>query len=48
MFSPVVRMEAIRLILAYECSKSIKVYRMDMKSTLLNGYLEEEFYIEHP
>jgi hypothetical protein len=33
MFSPVSRMEAIILILAYACSKNIKVYQMDVKST---------------
>jgi hypothetical protein len=31
-FAPVARMEAIRLILAYACSKNIKVYQMDVKS----------------
>jgi hypothetical protein len=41
-------MEAIRLILAYACSKNIKVYQMDVKSTFLNGDLEEEVYIEQP
>ena len=46
MFSPVARMEEIRLILAYACSKNIKVYHMDVKSTFLNGELEEEVYIE--
>jgi hypothetical protein len=45
-FSHVSRMEAIRLILAYACSKRIKVYQMDVKSTFLNGELEEEVYIE--
>jgi hypothetical protein len=45
-FSPVARMEAIRIILAYACSKIIKVYQMDVKSTFLNGALEEEVYIE--
>jgi hypothetical protein len=40
-FSPVARMEAIRLILDYECSNNIKVYQMDVKSTFLNGELEE-------
>jgi hypothetical protein len=39
-------MEAIRLILAYACSKRIKVYQMDVKSTFLNGELEEEVYME--
>jgi hypothetical protein len=46
MFSPSARMEAIRLIISYACSKNIKVYQMDMKSTFLNGDLEEEVYIE--
>jgi hypothetical protein len=45
-FSPVARVEAIRLLLAYACSKNIKVYQMDAKSTFLNGELEEEVYIE--
>jgi hypothetical protein len=45
-FSPVARMEAIRLLLAYACSKNIKVYQMDVKSSFLNGELEEEVYIE--
>jgi hypothetical protein len=30
-FSPVARMEAIYLILAYACSKNIKMYQMDVK-----------------
>jgi hypothetical protein len=41
-------MEAIRLTLAYACSKNIKVYQMDVKSTFLNGDIEEEVYIEKP
>ena len=47
-FDPLVRMEAIKTILAYACSKRIKVYQMDVKSTFLNGELEEEVYIEQP
>jgi hypothetical protein len=47
-FSPVARMEAIQLFLAYACSKNIKVYQMDVKSTFLNGELKEEVYIEQP
>ena len=45
-FAPVARMEAIRMFLAYACSRKIKVYQMDFKSTFLNGELEEEVYIE--
>jgi hypothetical protein len=45
-FAPVARMEAICLLLAYACSKNIKVYQMDLKSTFLNEEIEEEVYIE--
>jgi hypothetical protein len=41
-FDPVARMEAIRFLLAYACSKNIKVYQMDVKSSFLNGELEEK------
>jgi hypothetical protein len=47
-FSPVAIMEAIQLLLDYACFKNIKVYQMDVKSTFLNGELEEEVYIEQP
>ena len=47
-FSPVARMESIRLILAYVSSKHIEFYQMDEKSTFLNGDLEEEVYMEKP
>jgi hypothetical protein len=47
-FSLVARMEAIRFLLAYACSKNVKVYIMDVKSAFLNGELEEEVYIEQP
>ena len=41
-------MEAIKMILAYSCSKRIKVYQMDVKSTFLNGELEEKVCIKQP
>jgi hypothetical protein len=47
-FSPIARMEAIQLLLAHACSKNVNVYHMDIKSTFLNGELEEEVYIEQP
>ena len=36
------------MFLAYAYSRKIKVYLMDVKSTFLNGELEEEVYIEQP
>jgi hypothetical protein len=47
-FSPVARLEAIRMFLAYACHKRFKVYQMDVKSAFLNGYLSEEVYMEQP
>jgi hypothetical protein len=47
-FAPVARLEAIRMFLAYACHKNFKVYQMDVKSTFLNGYLEEDVYVEKP
>ena len=40
-FAPVEILEAIRMFLAYARLNNFKVYQMDVKSTLLNGYLEE-------
>jgi hypothetical protein len=34
------------MFLAYSCHKNFKVYQMDVKSTFLNGDLEEEVYME--
>ena len=45
-FAPVVRLEAIKMFLAYACHKRFKVYQMDVKSTFLNGDLSEEVYME--
>ena len=47
-FSPMARLEGIRTLLAYSSYKNFKVYQMDVKSTFLNGILEEEIYIEQP
>jgi hypothetical protein len=47
-FAPVARLEAIIMFLAYACHKNFKVYQMDVKSSFLNGDLEEEVYMEQP
>jgi hypothetical protein len=45
-FSLVAGLEAIRMFLAFSSYRKFKVYQMDVKSTFLNGNLEEEVYIE--
>lgn len=47
-FSPVARLEAIMIFLAFACYNDFKVYQMDMKYAFLNGDLEEEIYMEQP
>ena len=47
-FAPVARMESIRIFLAYASYKKFTVYQMDVKTAFLNGYLEEEVYMEQP
>jgi len=47
-FAPVARLEAIRMFLALSSFQKFKVFQMDMKSTFLNGNLDEEVYIEQP
>ncbi|GKD21914.1 putative ribonuclease H-like domain-containing protein, partial [Tanacetum coccineum] len=47
-FAPVVRIEAIRLFLAYALFKDFVVYQMDVKSAFLYGKIEEEVYVCQP
>jgi hypothetical protein len=47
-FSSIARIEAIMMFLAFACYKKFKVYQMSVKSSFLNGDLEEEVYVEKP
>ncbi|KAJ9548122.1 hypothetical protein OSB04_020665 [Centaurea solstitialis] len=47
-FAPVARIEAIRMFLAYAAHKDFTVYQMDVKTTFLNGVLQEEVYVSQP
>nr|GFC83295.1 hypothetical protein [Tanacetum cinerariifolium] len=44
-FTPVERIEAIRLFLAYASFMGFMVYQMDVKSAFLYGTIEEEIYV---
>nr|GEU30645.1 hypothetical protein [Tanacetum cinerariifolium] len=47
-FTPVARIEAIRLFLAYDTFMGFMVYQMDVKSAFLYGTIKEEVYVCQP
>ncbi|RVW87522.1 Retrovirus-related Pol polyprotein from transposon RE1 [Vitis vinifera] len=47
-FAPVARLDTIRMLLALATQKGWNIHQMDVKSTFLNGYLEEEIFVEQP
>ena len=47
-FAPVARYTSIRSILALAAVMRWKIHQMDVKTTFLNGVVEEEFYVEQP
>lgn len=47
-YAPVTRLEAIRILLAYDVQHNIKLFQMDVKSEFLNSFIEEEIYVKQP
>ena len=47
-FAPVARLDTIRMLLALAAQKGWNIHQMDVKSAFLNGYLEEEIFVEQP
>ena len=47
-FAPVARFEAIHMLLAFSYFMNFKLYQMDVKSAFLNGFINEEVYVEQP
>jgi uncharacterized protein YuzE len=47
-YSPVVRMDSLRAILALVPVKNLLVQQMDIKGAYLNGILQEEIYMRQP
>ncbi|GKB49078.1 putative ribonuclease H-like domain-containing protein [Tanacetum coccineum] len=47
-FAPVVRIEAIRIFLAFASYMGFIVYQMDVKSAFLYGKINEEVYVSQP
>jgi hypothetical protein len=47
-YAPVARLDTIRMLLAIAAHKGWKIFQLDVKSAFLNGYLQEEIYVEQP
>ena len=47
-YSPVTRITSIRMLIALAAVYDFKVHQMNVKTSFLNGELEEEIYIEQP
>ncbi|GJX73442.1 integrase, catalytic region, zinc finger, CCHC-type containing protein [Tanacetum coccineum] len=47
-FAPMVRLDAIRIFLAYAVHMNMIVYQIDVKTAFLNGILHEEVYVSQP
>nr|GEV45211.1 retrotransposon protein, putative, unclassified [Tanacetum cinerariifolium] len=47
-FSPVARLEAIRIVIAFTAHMSMVIYQIDVKIAFLNGILSEEVYVSQP
>ncbi|KAJ4821290.1 Pol [Rhynchospora pubera] len=47
-FAPVARLESIRMLLAYAANKDFTLFQMDVKSAFLNGWIDEEVYVQQP
>ncbi|KAJ4749927.1 Pol [Rhynchospora pubera] len=47
-FAPVARLESIRMLLAFAANKDFTLFQMDVKSAFLNGWIDEEVYVQQP
>jgi len=48
LFSPVAQFASVHLILAIVASLGLELHQMDVKTTFLNGKLNEEIFMEQP
>nr|GEV33810.1 zinc finger, CCHC-type [Tanacetum cinerariifolium] len=47
-YAPVARITTIRLLLALDAIQNLVIHQMDVKTTFLNGDLDEEVYMKQP
>ena len=47
-FAPVARLKSIHILMSIACTMNFKLYQMYVKCAFLNGYLNEEVFVEQP
>src|SRR6266498_2283622 len=47
-YTPVARLESIRILIAFATHHNFKLYQMDVKSAFLNGPIQELVFVEQP
>ena len=47
-YYPVMRINSMRMMLAIAALRNLEVHQMDVKTTFLNGDLDEEIYLKQP
>ena len=47
-YSPVTRITSIRMLIDIAALHNLEIHQMDLKTTFLNGELDEEIYMEQP
>ncbi|GJY07517.1 retrotransposon protein, putative, ty1-copia subclass, partial [Tanacetum coccineum] len=47
-FSPVADIRAIRILISIAAYYDYEIWQMDVKTTFLNGYLDEDIYMVQP
>ena len=45
-YTPIVGLESIRMMLAFACFKNFILYQINVKSIFLNGFINEEVFVE--
>lgn len=47
-YSPVAKMQSLKILLAYCCNKGLIIYQMDVETAFLNGKVKSEVYVKQP
>lgn len=47
-YSPVARMQTLKILLAFCCYNGLKIMQMDVETAFLNGKVKSEVYVKQP